>query len=247
VVWSPEWSVLKGFTTNVDFWRVERDGTALIDHQNVLDRWHAAGDSNAGLLAGERVILDSGGNIEQVVAAYQNAGSTIADGVDIGAAYLLNTNNIGRFDFAVGFSYLHSFRQASIPGAPLLELVDTTQDGEGQDAYLKRKARADVTWTYKGLQTGVAANFTDGFANFDLSGNDVRTASTWTFDLRVAYTLDSKYGAYLKGTTVSVGAKNFLDRDPPLSQYFGANPNNYPGHIYTSEGRIWYVSMDKKF
>jgi outer membrane receptor protein involved in Fe transport len=247
VVWSPNWSVLKGFTTNVDFWRVERDGTALIDHQDVLDRWHAAGDSNAGLLPGEAVLLDSGGNIEQVVAAYQNAGSTIADGVDIGAAYLLNTNDIGRFDFAVGFSYLHSFRQASIPGAPLQELVDQTTDGEGQDAFLKRKARADVNWTYKGFQAGAAANFTDGFTNFDLDGNEVRTASTWTFDLRTSYTLDSKYGSYLKGTTVSVGAKNILDRDPPLSQYFGANPNNYPGHIYTSEGRLLYVSMDKKF
>ena len=245
VVWTPDFSVLKGFTANIDLWRVERDGTALIDQQNTLDRWGASG--NAGLLDGEQVILDPAGGIVQVISTYHNAGRTIADGADIGASYLLETDAAGRFDFALGLSLLHSFRQAATPGAPRDELVDTTNDGEGQDAFLKRKARADVTWTYRGFRTLIAGNFTDGFQNFDLDGNPVRTASTWTFDVRLSYTLHNQLGAYLSDTTVSVGSKNVLDRKPPLSQFFGANPQNYPGFIYTSEDRLVYVSLDKKF
>ncbi|HVU23964.1 MAG TPA: TonB-dependent receptor plug domain-containing protein [Opitutus sp.] len=244
VVWTPK-GFLGGFTTNVDLWRIERDGTALIDHQDVLDRWGASG--NAGLLNGEAVILDPAGNIAQVVAAYQNAGQTLADGADFGASYVMNTDTAGRFDFAVGFSYLHSYRQASIPGQPLQELVDQTTDGQGNDAFLKRKARVETTWTYKGFQTVLAGNFIDGFTNYDLNGDEYRTGSSWTFDLRISYSLKEMFGPYLKDTTLVVGSTNILNRKPPLSQYFGANSTNYPGFIYTAEDRLVYVSLDKKF
>ncbi len=245
VVWSPKRGFIKNFTTNVDLWRIERDGTALYDFQNTLDRWGASG--NAGLLPGEAVILDPAGNITQVVTSYHNAGRTIADGVDLGASYFIATSGMGRFDFAAGLSYLHSFKQASIPGGALVQFVDTTQDGEGQDAYLRRKARIDATWTFEHWRASIAGNFTDGFQNFDLDGNPVRTGSSWTFDARVSYTWHDEAGEYLKNTTISIGAINVLNRHPPLSQFFGNNPQNYPGFIYTSEDRMLYVSLSKRF
>lgn len=251
VVWTPKKSFLKGFTANVDFWRVERDGTALINQQDTLDRWNGqdafGNPAPGGLLPGEQVIQDAAGDIVQVVALYRNAGLTIADGVDFGGSYLLETETMGRFDIAAGMSYLHSYRQASVPGAPLDELVDTTQDGEGQDAILKRKARADFTWTYKSWQANIAGNFLDGFQNYDTNGDPYRTGSSWTFDVRLSYTLHDQFGAYLKDTKIIVGSKNVLNRHPPLSQFFGANPDNYPGFIYTSEDREVYVALDKKF
>ncbi len=248
VVWSPKRGFLKNFTTNVDLWRIERDGTALFDFQNTLDRWGAAGATgNAGLLPGEAVILDPAGNITEVVTTYHNAGRTIADGADIGASYFIATSSMGRFDFAAGLSYLHSFKQASTPGGALVQFIDTTQDGEGQDAFLRRKARIDATWTYEHWRANIAGNFTDSFQNFDIDGNPVRTGSSWTFDARVSYTLHGEAGEYLKDTTISVGAINVLDRHPPLSQFFGANAQNYPGFIYTSEDRMLYVSLSKKF
>ncbi|HWA85100.1 MAG TPA: TonB-dependent receptor plug domain-containing protein [Opitutus sp.] len=244
VVWTPK-KFLNGFTANIDLWRIERHGTALIDQQNTLDRWGASG--NAGLLDGEQVILDPAGNIVQVVSTYHNAGNTISDGADLGASYVMNTDAVGRFDFAVGFSYLHSFRQSYVENGPVYELVDTTDDGEGNDAYLKRKARVETTWTYKGFQTNIAGNFIDGFQNYDLNGDPYRTGSSWTFDLRISYTLHDEFGPYLKDSTIAIGSKNILNRQPPLSQYFGANSTNYPGFIYTAEDRLVYVSLDKKF
>ncbi len=248
VVWSPKTTFMRNFTANVDLWRIERDGTALYDFQDTLNRWGAAGATgSAGLLPGEAVILDPAGNISEVITSYHNAGRTIADGADIGASYFIATSDIGRFDFAAGMSYLHSFKQASTPGGALQQLVDTTQDGEGQDAYLRRKARIDATWTYAHWKANIAANFIDSFQNFDIDGNPVRTGSSWTFDARVSYTLHGEAGEYLQDTTISVGAINVLDRHPPLSQYYGANPDNYPGFIYTSEDRMLYVSLTKRF
>lgn len=243
VVWSPKFSVLKGFTTNIDFWRVERTGTALIDNQNTLDR----NFSPLGNLPGESVILDGAGNVVQVISAYHNAGRTVAEGVDLGLSYVLPTESIGRFDFSASLSYLHSFKQASAPDQPEEELVDQSTDGEGQDAYLRKKARTAATWTFKGYQLGIFGNFIDGFHDFDLAGNDRRVASTWTWDVQLSYAVHDEFGPYLKDSKITVGAINVFDRDPPLSQFAGANPFNYPGFIYSAEGRMLYVSLDKKF
>ncbi|HVU23967.1 MAG TPA: TonB-dependent receptor [Opitutus sp.] len=250
IVWTPE-KILKGFTTNVDLWRIERHGTALIDQQNTLDRWagHDA-DGNevpGGLLEGEQIIQDQAGGIVQVVSTYHNAGNTIAEGADIGASYVLNTDTAGRFDFAVAMAYIRSFRQSYTEGGTVYELVDQVTDSEGQDAMLKRKGRAEVTWTYKGFQTLLAGNFLDGFTNYDLNVDEYRTGSSWTFDLRLSYMLHDEFGPYLKDTTIAIGSTNFLNRHPPLSQYAGNNSVNYPGFIYTAEDRLVYVSLDKKF
>jgi iron complex outermembrane receptor protein len=247
-VWTPKMQFLKGFTTNVDLWRIERDGTALYDLQNTLDRWGAAGATgNSGLLSGEAVVLDPGGNITQVVTQYHNAGKTIAKGADVGASYTYPTQNMGKFDVSAALSYLQSFKQASIPGAALDELVNETTDGEGQDAYLRRKGRTELRWTYHGYRALLAGNFTDGFHDYDLDGNDRHVASTWTWDLQLAYTIHNEFGPYFKDTTVTVGGINIFKRTPPLSQFFGNNPNNYPGFIYTSEDRMVYVNLTKRF
>lgn len=245
VVWSPKWERLKGFTMNIDFWRVDRNGTALVDNQNTVDRF--AGVVAGGMLPGERVILDPAGNIAEVVSGYHNAGATIAKGVDLAASYALPTERLGRFDFSGEMSYLHSFRQAYAPDQPLQELVDQTTDGQGQDAFLRKKARTQVDWTYRGIHANLVGNYVDGFHDFDPDGNDRRVGSSWTFDAQIGYTLGSQFGRWLDRTTVAVGGFNVLDRTPPVVQFYGANPNNYPGFIYTSEGRMWYVSMDKKF
>ncbi|MDB6126767.1 MAG: TonB-dependent receptor, partial [Verrucomicrobia bacterium] len=78
VVWSPKSGFLKGFTTNIDLWRIERRGQALTNLQDTLDRYfgHDANGSAkpGGLQPGEAVLFDAGGNVAQVVTNYLNAG-----------------------------------------------------------------------------------------------------------------------------------------------------------------------------
>lgn len=244
-VWAPKAWHLQGLTTNVDFWRVDRNGTATIDLQNTVDRWYGA--APGGRQPGETVIEGPDGGIEQVNATFVNAGQTIAYGTDMGFNYSFKTTSIGRFDVGAAATYTWSFKQATLPGTPMLQLVDQTTDGEGQDAYLRWKGTAQANWSMGGYKANIIGHYINGFHDFDLNGDDRRVGSSITWDVQFSYTLREEFGSYMKDTTVTVGAFNVLDRNPPLSQFGGANPNNYPGFIYTAEGRMWYVSLDKKF
>ena len=167
--------------------------------------------------------------------------------MDWAASYVLPTNSYGRFDISAAISYLYSFKQASAPGQALVEYVEQTVDGQGQDAYLRKKGRGQIGWTYKGYGAVIVGNFTNGFHDYDFNGNDRRVGSMMTWDVQLSYALSDEYGRYLKGTKLSVGAFNVFDRSPPVSLYGGNNPVNYPGFIYSSEGRMVYVSLSKKF
>ncbi len=48
-------------------------------------------------------------------------------------------------------------------------------------------------------------------------------------------------------TTVAFGVNNLTDEEPPSSNALQGNSTNYPGYIYTSEGRFIYMSLTKKF
>ena len=250
VVWSPKFRALDGFTTNVDFWRVERRGTVVSNPQNTVDRYFGA--SPGGLVTGEKVLLDAAGSIVSVTAPYINVGETIAEGFDLGAAYVLPTHSFGRFDFSAGGTYLLHFRQAVVPGAALLELVNQdASGGQGLDGYLRWKAKFDAEWTYKDFYVGLTTNYSSGFEdlNYDDNGDpyNFQVASFTTFDLQVSYTLRKQLGGYLDQTKITLGALNLLDRDPPFSSGGQSNAVGYPGFMYNSTGRFVYVQLSKKF
>ncbi len=175
-------------------------------------------------------------------------GDIVEKGVDIGGSYVRQTDSFGQFDFSAAISFLHSFREANAPGQPMVEVVDKSPEtAAGEDAYLRRKATTAINWSYKNYSIGVTGHFLDGFQDFDANGNPRRVGSSWTWDLQLGYTFSNELGAYLKDTTIKVGSINIFDRTPPLAIADGNNPNNYPGYIYTSEGRRIYASLDKKF
>jgi outer membrane receptor protein involved in Fe transport len=67
------------------------------------------------------------------------------------------------------------------------------------------------------------------------------------FDGQVSYNFRNTMGSWLQDTKLTVGARNLLDRDPPFSSGSGGNSTGYPGFLYSSEGRFWYVAISRKF
>ncbi len=258
VIWTPNRFGLKGFTVAVDWWRVERNGTVGFDLQNTLDRFFGA--AAGGIQPGEAVLLDPAGNVAQVISPFLNAGKTVAKGIDFSSSYLFKTDNVGRFNFQVAASYLQSYLFATLPGVPLAEFagIDTTASvdpatglinapGLATDGYLKWKTRATVDWSFKGIGASVTGNFTDGFQDIDLNGNQFKVASTWTYDMQFTYTLHGELGSYLRDTKLTLGVINVFDKDPPAAFGEGNNSTGYPGFLYSSVGRFVYGSISKKF
>lgn len=245
-VWSPKQYGLKGFTVNADYWRVEREGTVVSNPQDTLNR--RFGTTPGGLVTGEAVILDGAGTILSVKAPYINVGKTIAQGFDLGSSYVWNTASMGRFDFGAGATYLWHFKQATVTGQPLQELVNTdASGGQGLDGYLRWKAKANIEWTLKEYNALLTTNYTAGFEDLDGDGNPFQVKAMTTFDLQFSYTLHDQFSKALDGTKVTIGALNVFDKNPPFSSGFGSNAAGYPGFLYDSTGRFLYVQLSKKF
>lgn len=245
IVWSPK-GTLKGFTVNVDYWRVDRDGTVGSNAQNVLDRRFGA--SPGGLQIGEAVVLDGAGNVLSVTAPYINSGKTVATGFDFGASYVWKTPDMGRFDFALGGTYMNSYKLSFIEGQPLQEFIGTdASGGQGLDGWIKWKSKANIDWTYSDYTAGLVANYTGGFTDLDANGNPFEVKAQYTFDVQFSYAFHQQITKYLDNTKVTIGAINVLDKNPPFSSGFGSNAVGYPGFLYDSTGRFVYMQLAKKF
>lgn len=245
VVWTPAAAPLRGLTLAVDAWRVEREGTVTARLQNTVDRFFGA--APGGPQPGESVALAADGSMVHITSLYLNSGRTIADGMDFTGSWLWTTTQWGRLELHGAASRLRSMRIARLPGLPLVEMVNQdATDGLGDDGYLRWKARTGVTWSGGGLTVGATAILTDGFQDVDLSGANFQVDSTWTCDVQVRYETGRNRPRWARYLTVTAGASNVTDRRPPASYGGGASSTGYPGFLYSAEGRMVYLSVEKR-
>lgn len=255
VVWSPEFSALKGLTLSVDYWDITRTGTVANNYQDTVNRFFgrvpggAAGSAPGGLLPGESVVLFPDGSINVVNSVFFNIGKTKAAGFDYSAEYVWNTDRWGRFDASAAFTVYSHYLQDTVGNGQFFENVNQpTPEGTGSDnGYLKWKGRVQADWHFRGYSVAAGANYLDGFWDGDLNGNPFFVRPTWIFDAQVAYRFHNEFGPWLADTKVSVGARNLFNRNPPYAAGSGGNSTGYPGFLYTSEGQFVYIAIDRKF
>jgi outer membrane receptor protein involved in Fe transport len=251
MVWSPEIQKLKGLTLSLDFWQIERNGKVDSNYQDTVNRFFGRdADGKAapgGMLPGESVVLFSDGSIRTVNSVFFNVGQTKVRGWDVGAEYRIPTERAGVFTWSAAVTYTDSYRETDVVGGPLEELVGTAVDETSDDGYLEWRGRSTFEWAFKGFTTLLGVTYTDGFQDYDGNGDPLTVKDTWIWDAQVAYRFRDKFGPLLRDTTVSVGARNLFDKEPPFASGFGGNSNGYPGFIYNSEGRFLYVSVTRKF
>jgi iron complex outermembrane receptor protein len=255
VVWSPQFSALKGLTLGLDYWDIRRKGTVTNNYQDTVDRFfgrhpgQAAGSAPGGLLPGESVVLFPNGEINVANSVFFNIGETKAAGFDYFADYLMKTEAVGRFEFRTEWTMFTHYLQTSTSGGAFAELINQpTAEGTGSDnGYLRWKGRAQVEWTFKGVSTLIGTNFTDGFWDLDLNGDPFFVKRTWFVDAQVSYNFQNRFAPWLSDTRVAIGARNLFDKNPPYAAGNGGNSTGYPSFLYSSEGRFWYVSLTRKF
>jgi outer membrane receptor protein involved in Fe transport len=255
-VWSPQAAALKGLTIGVDYWDVNRTGTVTNNYQDTVNRFFgrvpggAAGSAPGGLLPGESVVLFPNGDLKVVNSVFFNIGETKVAGLDYSLNYVLKTDRLGRFEFSTIWSQYTHYLQRSAAGGQFSELVNqATGGGTGSDdGYLRWRGRTELNWSYRGWSAGYTTTYTDGFWDVDgNSGKDFFVSPTWISDVQVAYNFQNKFGAWLADTKLTVGVRNVFDRNPPFASGNAGNSTGYPGFLYSSEGRFWYVSVNRKF
>lgn len=249
-VWSPQAPMLRGVSLGLDFWKVERRGTVDANAQDTVNR--ILGTAPGGALPGESVLLTPTGLIDVVNSVFFNVGRTEAQGVDISAGYLWNTDNWGRFEFTTVWTMLDKFKRASVAGAPLVDLVGTDSTGVAEDGYLEWKGRVNLEWTYKGFVVYLSGLYNDGFQDFEFNPTftqviERRVGSAFLLDAQVSYNFRDRFGEWLKDTKVTIGGRNVLDHTPPFAYGQAGNSTGYPSFLYSAEGQFFYASLSRKF
>jgi iron complex outermembrane receptor protein len=244
-IYSPTTPRLKGLSVGVDFWAVTRDGTVEANPQNTLYR--AFGLLPGGLQQGESVFFNSSGLISVVNSVFYNVGKTKVEGWDFSGGYQFPTDALGRWEMTTVWTLVTRFDRAAVQGAPLQDVIGLDSTGTGADGYLKWKGRVNLNWAYKGINVHLSGSYTDSFVDEDTNGEIREVNERFLIDGQVSYAFRGAHRRFLRDTKLTLGLRNMFDWDPPQSYGGGRNTTGYPGYIYTSEGRFWYLSVNRKF
>ncbi|MFZ4382717.1 MAG: TonB-dependent receptor domain-containing protein, partial [Sandarakinorhabdus sp.] len=176
------------------------------------------------------------------------------NGIDFNLDYQLRTSKIGTFSINVNAAKLINYQV--VAPAPVQALLDAQKAGKinagvpilgggdvvGIDGQPRWRLSANVTWSLDGFTVGAFTQFVD-----DVVQNAVRDANAKPFPvngqttvnlfLRYAFERDD----YLKGTAITVGARNIFDKDPPLAS------TGYLSNLYAPIARYWSVNVSKSF
>jgi len=177
------------------------------------------GNDGSPLVTDTRVTRDATGQVREVRSQFTNIGSVETSGFDLNADY---TMDIGNSTLILDL------------GATLLQNFDVDGDGDGVQEFdgagnrnqsnsfatmPKERANAAATWFMGSHTARLGLNHIGGYKN-DQGGNAEINSFT-TLDAMYAFTFNGLIGD--GDTTLSIGANNLLDEDPPALYRNDAN------------------------
>lgn len=155
-------------------------------------------------------------------ARFQNLSVVRQSGLDLDLGYRFDALG-GTADLGLTGAYIFTIRQGLTATAPAVDVVDRL----GNPVDLRLRARA--AWSDQHWTVSAFANYIDSYTNLT-SATPQQVASWTTVDLQIAYGFGDQGPG--RGWSLSLGATNLFDRDPPRAAYFlgpfsaGFDPDN---------------------
>jgi len=199
----------------------------------------------------DRVTRDSGGNVVAYDTSAVNMSEVDVGGADLRFDWQVPIRGLGTLAWQGGATYTDFYKQRAIIGGPFLAGVgDRTLDS---NAPLRWKGSSSLTLTHGAWTTGVTGRYVGKFKDTfntglavpnpfgGVDGDHIR--SQIEFDLRLGYDFGeggAGWRRWSKGTRITLGALNALDRRPPYvsSLVGGAN------YSYYNDPRMRFVYLE---
>jgi outer membrane receptor protein involved in Fe transport len=171
-------------------------------------------------------------------ARFQNLSVVRQSGFDLDLGYRFDALG-GTADLGLTGAYIFTIRQGLTATAPAVDVVDRL----GNPVDLRLRARA--AWSDQNWTVSAFANYIDSYTN--LTNATPQQVDSWTtFDLQIVYGFGDQGPG--RGWSLSLGATNLFDRDPPRTAYFlgpfsaGFDPDNASPH-----GRVVALTVSKSW
>lgn len=232
------WSITDALELNVDWWSF--DYTDVIIEQNAQAILNAAAMGDAQ--AASQVERDAFGFLERVNVFFDNASSLETDGFDARLAYSIPAAGASSYRVGFGATYVSSY-DIDDPQAGRIDGAGKRNFANFATSVPELRANAFFNWRRNAHLVDLYVHHIDSYTDDQVAlgqGPEAfrKIGSHTTTDLRYGYTFRGE-----TGPTLSVGAINVFDRDPPHVHTNGG----YDSKVHDPRGRVVYARASFRF
>src|SRR5262249_39011859 len=174
----------------------------------------------------------------------QNLGGVKTDGVDVALSYRANAGSLGKLNFGLQSTWVHSFKYQNAPGASFVQQVGIYGGYEGGSVF-RWQHNGEVNWNFDPFSLGWAVHYKSGY--FEAAGtfaNGLAALQNQNPDYRVSsYTTMDLYGTYAmsKGFSVTLGVRNLADSKSPFDYQTALFQTGFNPQYGDVIGRTYYA------
>jgi iron complex outermembrane receptor protein len=172
-----------------------------------------------------------------------NLSITRANGLDYTASYRWKTPGYGTVTARLAGTEYLKFDQALTPTAPYISQLNNI------NFPVRRRLRLGLNWKDGAVSAAVDVNHTGAYSN-NLATPVQRVDAYTTLDLRAAYDFGAGAPDWLRSTTLSISAKNLLNKEPPFVNLaaltFGGG-GGFDSQLASPVGRLIALNLNKRW
>lgn len=270
---------IKGLNFSADYYRLEQDKVGGFDYTYIVGDLNARGAgspyaANFRFVDGTQLASNATNQVTSTNAGtlrvvYNPLGDLWTDGLDLAANYTMATQGAGTFSFGTDANVIFNFKARANPAAPYLQYARVFTEaingkGNPQGVLPGYVGRAHVTHSWRSLRTHARFNYVPsvsapgtsfgerpGTPNILRANLQAYTIPSYqTVDLAVTYTLPDFGQRWARRFSITAGANNVLDEDPPFVPGAGSgngSESNTVKSTYDIIGRFFFVELRKQF
>ncbi|RJS94754.1 TonB-dependent receptor [Salinisphaera sp. Q1T1-3] len=214
--------------------------------------WHIVLDKQASLLPVEYLFdnygqypgnitrygpdSDQAGQIDYITTPTSNLGTTRTDGLDTRLQATLKTAAYGTFGVRFEGTYVLHHKYQNVPGG---EFQDDAGVFVDSGPTIQWKHNITASWRRNGFRAELINHYVGGYK--DQYPDDHKDVDAFiTFDADVGYDFNN-------GVSLTLGSKNFMDADPPLSNQTDQGIPGYDPRYADAIGRTVYGKLEYRF
>ncbi len=175
--------------------------------------------------------------ITAIAQNFVNIGKTKIQGIDVDARFTTPSTSIGRFRALLTGTYYIQYL-ASQPDGSFAGFVSNAYAAPNTGITPRWKSYAALTWDYGPWTATLGNNYQSSYVDVTTDGNGDfrRVGSLSTWDIQASYT-------GFKDWTLTLGAKNVFDTNPPFTNSFLTFQSGYDPSYYDARARVVYGSV----
>ncbi|CAG0959667.1 Colicin I receptor [Burkholderiales bacterium] len=237
---------VRGLSIAVDYWNLRKSNLiGGLFPETVLGHPELYGDTNIVRGPVDPLYPTLPGPIENVILTQQNLGTLKTSGIDVDIAWRGPATPAGRFSFSLNGTYIAEWKLQP-QGSALGYVSALGRNGTDVPGPIPRwRHHASLGWQYGAWSGTLAQTFQSGYEDVNLF-NTVPPPTPRQVSNYEVWDVQGRYTGW-KNTTVVLGIKNLLDRDPPFSNQVFFPQVGYDPSYADPRGRTWYLQLAYAF